>query len=99
MTALPHSEHPIASSPCEPCTLMHAQGVGAAQAYAGIRSDGSDQIAAIRMLRKVYGLTLTEAKTVSVEVDTGRSIEQFQRGLAQELLNLLGDLHGDEYAS
>ncbi|NHZ62448.1 hypothetical protein [Massilia genomosp. 1] len=91
MTALPlpRSEDTVASGPCEKYAMMHAEGVGAAQAYAAVRPDGSDLFAAIRMVRKVYGLTLTEAKKVSVEVDTGQSIEQYQGGLEQDILKVL----------
>ncbi|NHZ92837.1 hypothetical protein F2P45_28075 [Massilia sp. CCM 8733] len=92
MTARPHSEHLAANGPCDKYDLMRPEGVGAAPVYAAMRSDGADQIAAIRMLRQVYGLTLTEAKKVCVEVDTGRSIEHFQHGLVQEILKVLDDI-------
>jgi hypothetical protein len=59
-------------------------------AYRAARADELDEIESLKMLRDVYELSITEAKTVSTNVETGAtSLEEFQQNLMESLNNLL----------
>lgn len=69
-----------------------AQGATALDAYRSAASDGVDQIACIKMLREVFGLSLDEAKKVSFFGDTGESLEAQQGKLVDEFAQILDEL-------
>lgn len=57
-----------------------------------LKSEGANLLAAIRMLRASYGLTLAEAKTLCFYVDTGRSITEPDPQLQQALVKTLDEM-------
>lgn len=61
---------------------MKENGIEAGVAYLFGKKSGLDAFALIRMLRQVYGLTLTQAKEVTVTADgTSVSLNEYQAKL------------------
>lgn len=68
-----------------------AHGATALDAYRSAASEGVDQIACIKMLREVFGLSLDEAKRVSFFGDTGKSLEAQASDLVDEYAQILDE--------
>jgi hypothetical protein len=61
---------------------LHAQGANAQQVYLRGKADGLDPITLIRMVRRVYQLSLAEAKEVTVQADgLAATLEEWQEKL------------------
>lgn len=75
---------------------MQVAGANPLAAYQAARSNGIDQIANIRMLRAVYGLSLHEAKIVAVEGDTGSTYNEHEAALVGVLTKVLDDEFGSD---
>lgn len=71
---------------------MRENDIDGRRAYFEIRADGFDQLAGVRMLRQVYGLSLIEAKKISFEIDTGESSEIGHPELEKQFDDVLKDL-------
>ena len=69
-------------------------GKSASEVYATLRADGLDQLAGVRMLREIYGLSLTDAKKISFEIDTGQSSEVSQPDLEKQFTEILKEWTG-----
>ncbi len=70
---------------------MCSAGVEAISTYKVARSGGLDQIASIRMLRVVYGLSLEEAGKISFERDSGESHDEQEGNLVSDFTKVLDD--------
>jgi hypothetical protein len=69
---------------------MKENGIEAGVAFLFGKKNGVDDIALIRMLRQVYGLTLIQAKEVSVTADgTFVSLNEYQEKLLPALEEIL----------
>jgi ribosomal protein L7/L12 len=73
---------------------LKSRGIGALDAYLSAKRDGVDQIASIRMLRAVYGLSLEEAKKVSFQGDTGQTYEEQEGKSIEEFTKILDEFLG-----
>lgn len=60
-------------------------------------ADGVDQIARIRLVRELYGLSLVQAKAVMVEARSGETLEERQEKLVEDLEKAL-DSNSDSEA-
>lgn len=69
---------------------MKAAGVSVADVYRFAKSGGLDRVSSIRMLRQVFGLTLAEAKEVTLVADgVASSLDEHQRRFAGDLAQAL----------
>jgi hypothetical protein len=69
---------------------MKAAGASAVDVYRKAVADGVDSITSIRLLRKVYGLSLVEAKDVTIRASgAAKSLDEFQAGLVEPLEEML----------
>ena len=71
---------------------MRAAGATAEQVYLAAERSGADFPCCLRLLRKVFGLSLVEAKEVSI-VASGyaSSLAEYQEGFVEPLKELLAE--------
>ena len=74
---------------------MRDTGSTPADVYRVAEKDGIGQIASFQMLTQVFDLSLVEAKSVIIGVDTGLSLSEHQGKLAPGLKKALDDLEQD----
>ena len=66
----------------EPLALLKSDGVGATEAYQKATQLGWTTVECIRMLRLVYGLSLSDAKAVRIAIEhDGMSLSDYQESL------------------
>ena len=65
--------------------LLKQEGATPVEMWRQAEADGLDQLARIRLIRKMYGLTLVEAKAVLVQAQTGQTLNDRQQDLAEDL--------------
>ena len=75
--------------------VLRHDGKGALEVCATAKADGLDWTAMIRMLLQVFGLSLTQAKAVWFEVDTGQCLYDYQGDLGKQLPEILDALDRD----
>lgn len=69
---------------------LRSQGVDATAAYKYGKESGLDLFELIRMLRKVYGLSLTDAKELTVTIDnSAASLSEYQEKLLPFIRKIL----------
>jgi hypothetical protein len=79
---------------------LHKQGANPAQIYLAGKKDGLDQITLIRMLRRVSGLSLVEAKEVVIQAERlADSLTAFQETLAPAVDQALNSWNGSSPAN
>jgi hypothetical protein len=65
---------------------MKSDGTSAVEVYRAALADGLDPITRIRLLRTVFGLSLAEAKEVTIVAsESAKSLDDFQSGIAQQI--------------
>ncbi|MBI5545312.1 MAG: hypothetical protein HY901_15590 [Deltaproteobacteria bacterium] len=65
---------------------MKDEGASATDIYRATVADGVDPIAQLRIVRELFGLTLVEAKEVSLAaMGCPQSLDEIQGGLAEDL--------------
>jgi hypothetical protein len=75
--------------------VLRNDGKSALEVGATAKMDGLDQKAMIRMLRQVFGLSISEAKAASFEVHTGRSLHDYQGEIAPQIAEILDPFERD----
>jgi hypothetical protein len=68
---------------------LRAGGITAIAMWRQAQDDGLDFGSRIRMIRKVFGLTLMQAKEVSVKAESGRTLTEHQETLARGIEDVL----------
>jgi len=76
--------------------LIKSSGSAPLSVCIAAKNDGHDAVSHIRILRAVFGLTLEEAKRVSVEADTGRTLDSQQRSLIDDVVRVLDEDFGSD---
>jgi len=75
---------------------LRNHGYDAVATYRALRKDGLGQIDGILMLRKVFSLSLTEAKILAHEIDTGEPLHKSQSDLVKAFTDVFDELFGDD---
>jgi hypothetical protein len=71
---------------------MRDRGADRQEVYLAGKASGLDSITLTRLLRKVYGLSLAEAKDVQIRADgLAASLDAFQEGLVPAVEKMLGN--------
>ena len=70
---------------------LKAAGESPEMVWASAESDGLNQISLFRMIRKVFGLSLVEAKEVAVRARTGQQYDRHTETLLEELRQVLDE--------
>jgi hypothetical protein len=70
---------------------MRGAGAGPEVVYRSARTDGLDRITIIRLLRRVFNMSLAEAKEVGIVADgLAASLEEYQERFIEPLSEALG---------
>lgn len=72
-----------------PYAQLKERGASPVEVWRQAEADGLDSITRIRLVRELFGLTLVEAKAVSIEARSGSSLEQHQAELVAGLEDAL----------
>ena len=72
-------------------TALRQAGASPVDVWRQATNDGVDAVKRIRLVRELFGLTLIEAKAVSVKATSGRSLDEHYDGLAEGLEAALAD--------
>ena len=76
---------------------MRDEGRDAGEVYLAAKQDGYGFPACVKLLRWVFGLSLTEAKEVALVTDgKAKSLTQHQEGLLPDLTAALKQMQADE---
>ena len=71
-------------------------GYDAVATYRALRKDGLEQIDGILMLRKVFSLSLADAKILAYEIDTGEPFHKRQPDLVKPFTDFCDELFGHD---
>jgi len=74
-----------------PYIACRDKGASALTVWRQAEADGMDPVSRIRLLRELFGLTLIEAKAVSIQARTGANLQAYQEGLVEGLAEALTD--------
>jgi methylphosphotriester-DNA--protein-cysteine methyltransferase len=76
--------------------LLKSNGRDPLSVYLVAKEDGHDPFARIRILRAIFGLTLKEAKSISFQADTGKTLESQERALVDGFVRVLDEELGPD---